>query len=292
MKNSLWYKLLCFFKGINLSYDPLSKVVTLKKKNKTLIFRETITKKAINYLDIVFKYSISDTVDLRNKYFDISFFGAIIKTDFEQVKEIDEALLKYNLYYHLKPGDIVFDLGGYHGVYSIFASLKIGNAGKIYCFEPDPVNFEILKENIERNKIMNVILINKAISNKEENKRFFIRGHGSRIVGKDFRTNTKGALTNTNTTTLSEFLFKNKINHINFIKVDIEGSEIEFVDDYLKNILSQGIKPNLAIASYHFRKDLGTNTSQAIAKEFKKNGIKVNIGNKKHECVFVSPCKI
>ena len=58
------------------------------------------------------------------------------------------------------------------------------------------------------------------------------------------------------------------------------------MDDYLKNILPLGIKPNMAIASYHYRKDLGTNTSQTIAKEFKKNGIKVNIGNQKHECVF------
>lgn len=287
MKALLWYKVLCFFKGINLSYEPLNKIITLKKKNYTLIFRETITKKAINYFDKVFKYSISDTVDLRNKYFDISFFGSNLKTDFEQVKEIDEAILKYNIYYQLKQGDIVFDLGAYHGVYSIYAALKVGDTGKVYCFEPDPVNFEILKANIERNKINNAILINTAISNEEENKRFFIKGHGSRIVGKDFKTNTKGALTTTNTIALSKYLSQNQINHSDFVKVDIEGSEIEFMNDYLKNVYPLKITPHMAIASYHYRKDLGTNTSQAIAKEFKKNGIKVNIGNKKHECVFV-----
>lgn len=287
MKNNFWYSVLCFVKGIKFYYDPESKIVTFKKKNKTLIFRETITKKAIKYFDKIFKYSISDIVDLRNKYFDISFFGCTIKTDFEQVKEIDEAILKYNLYYQLKTGDIVFDLGAYHGLYTVLASQKIGLSGKIYAFEPDPVNFEILKENIEKNNIKNVVLINKAISNKVGNLKFFIRGHGSRLVDDDFRTNTKGALTIISTIKLSDFLSENKIIRIDFIKADIEGTEIEFVDDYLKNILSLDIKPKMAIASYHYRKDLGTNTTQAIAKEFKKNGIKVNIGNKKHECVFV-----
>lgn len=194
--------------------------------------------------------------------------------------------MKYNLYYQLKEGDVVFDLGGYHGVYSIYASLKVGETGKVYCFEPDQINFEILKENIKKNKITNIILINKAISNKNEIKRFFIRGHGSRIVGKDFRTNTKGALTTTNPIMLSEYLTQNQINHIDFIKIDIEGAELEFVDDYFKNIFHLGITPHMAIASYHYKKELDTNTSQTIAKVFKKNDIKVNIGNKKHECVF------
>ncbi|MDD3976365.1 MAG: FkbM family methyltransferase [Candidatus ainarchaeum sp.] len=284
--NSFIIKFISFIKGITIT--PVDdKVIRLTKKEKELILRKSILGKCILNFEKVFKYSKDNKINLTKKYFEINFSGKTITTDFEQVKEIDDAILKYNIYYKLKSGDIVFDLGGYHGVYSLWASTLVGPLGKVYCFEPDPINFEILKENIEKNNITNIILINKAISNKNQTQRFFIRGHGSRIVDEAFKTNTKGALCTIPSIPLSQFIKEKNITKIDFIKADIEGAEIEFVDDYLKNILPLGITPHLAIASYHYRKDLGTNTSKQIAKEFKKNGIKVNIGNKKHECVFV-----
>jgi len=242
---------------------------------------------AISLFDKLFSYSISKTeIDL-TKDFEISFFGKTITTDFEQFKEIEYGILGYNKYYKLRVGDIVFDLGGYHGLYSIWASSIVGPNGKIYCFEPDKDNLEILNKNIKENNIRNIIVEPVAVSNKTGETRFFKRGHGSRIVSSDFKTNTKDALITIPTIRLSDYIRNNNIQKIDFIKADIEGEEIEFVDDYLKNLLPGGIKPKMAIASYHYRKDLGTNTSKQIAKKFKKNGIKVNIGNKKHLCVFV-----
>ncbi len=298
---------LAFLKGIkitcineqNFRLTKNNKELIVKKKKLTwrnpLTIKNNFDKINLEYKNVrlaitlfnkIFSYSAEDKINLA-KDFEINFFGKTIITDFEQLKEIDYGILGYNKYYKLKNGDIVFDLGGYHGLYSIWASEIVGATGKVYCFEPDVDNQKILLENIKRNNLTNIIVIPFAVSNKTTTTSFFKRGHGSRIVTSDFKTNSKDALTTIQSIKLSDYLTEQNIQKIDFIKADIEGEEVEFVEDYLTNILPLGIFPHMAIASYHYRKEIGTNTSLAIAKEFKKNGIKVNIGNKKHECVFV-----
>lgn len=274
----------------------------LVKKNKKIIvikkdfsFKKRFTKlrseykqiiEGIRYFDLIFSYAVENTIDLSSNFY-INYLGCKIETNFLQIKEISFAINTYNKHYKLKEGDIVFDLGGYHGLYSILASKKIGDLGKVYCFEPDPNNFEICKRNIENNNLKNIILINKAVSDHSGSNLFFKRGHGSRIVDSSFKTNTKGAMCKIESISLSDFIKKEDLKRIDFIKADIEGSEVELVKDYLEKIFPLGIYPKMAIACYHYRKDLNDNTCSVIAKTFKDNGIKINIDNKKHLCIFV-----
>ena len=46
---------------------------------------------------------------------------------------------------HLSAGDISIDIGGYKGVYAHWMSGAVGASGKVYCFEPQPVQAEYLK---------------------------------------------------------------------------------------------------------------------------------------------------
>lgn len=61
----------------------------------------------------------------------------------------------------------VLDTGGNIGYFTLLASKLVGKHGKVYVFEPDPTNFKYLRKNIEINKIENIILINKCVSNEE-----------------------------------------------------------------------------------------------------------------------------
>jgi hypothetical protein len=45
-------------------------------------------------------------------------------------------------------GGVVFDLGSYHGLFAIAASLHVGPEGSVYCFEPDPANLNVLQRNL------------------------------------------------------------------------------------------------------------------------------------------------
>lgn len=67
---------------------------------------------------------------------------------------------------NIKPGDTVVDIGSHIGYFTILMSKLVGETGKVYAFEPEKRNFELLKKNVEFNKCSNVILNNIAISDK------------------------------------------------------------------------------------------------------------------------------
>lgn len=292
-------KFLAFFKGIKIV--DLNNTFELVKDQKKIITRKKVFsfkkgfkrvrseyKQLLNgiiYFDLIFSYSVENCVDLSSNFF-IHYLGCKIETNFLQVKEISFAINRYNKYYKLKKGDIVFDLGGYHGLYSIFASKEIGDCGKVYCFEPDPSNFEICKRNFEKNNLKNIILINKAISDHSGSDLFFKRGQGSRIVDSFFKTNTKGSICKVESISLSDFIKKGDLK-IDFIKADIEGSEVELIKDYLEEILPLGIYPAMAIACYHYRKDLNSKTDKIVRDLFIEKGLSCKVGNGEHICCYL-----
>jgi FkbM family methyltransferase len=61
----------------------------------------------------------------------------------------------------------VVDVGANIGYYTVLLADKVGKNGKVYAFEPDKINFEILVKNIEENKLKNVVAINAAVGRKE-----------------------------------------------------------------------------------------------------------------------------
>ena len=125
----------------------------------------------------------------------------------------------------LKKGDTVIDVGANIGYFTLFFSKLVGEKGKVIAFEPDPINFDILKKNIELNKITNVELVKKGVSNKNEFMRLYkspVSGGHSLIKnewGKEY--------TDIQTVTLDEYFKEQKID---VIKIDVEGFELEVIE--------------------------------------------------------------
>jgi len=63
----------------------------------------------------------------------------------------------------LRKGMTVFDIGACTG---LIASKIVGEKGKIFAFEPHPINYKWLKRSIEINNFTNIIPLNKAVSDK------------------------------------------------------------------------------------------------------------------------------
>jgi len=121
----------------------------------------------------------------------------------------------------IKRGDVVLDIGANIGFYSLIMGNLVGNEGKVYAFEADPTNFEILEKNVKINEYKNIILINKAVLDKPGKVKLYIdeKNTGKNTLNKG--ENVK--YVEVEAIRLDDYFPKNK--EINFIKMDIEGSE-------------------------------------------------------------------
>ncbi len=59
-----------------------------------------------------------------------------------------EASLTRALLTYLKPGMVFADIGAHYGYYSVLAADLVGDAGKVFAFEPTPPTYELLVKNI------------------------------------------------------------------------------------------------------------------------------------------------
>lgn len=180
-------------------------------KNKLLCFFYN------NFKNYGFKASYN------NGYFQYDFGNGILFNCYDMIFfELNILLKGYLKKYNIKKGDVIVDCGAYVGDFALYAAKAVGEKGKILAFEPDPKNYKKLLENMKLNSLSNLTVIEKGVWSS--------------------RTSSRGMAL----TSLDDELKSEKIN---FIKMDVEGAEIEAVKG-AKNILRDN-KVNLAIASYH-----------------------------------------
>ncbi len=121
----------------------------------------------------------------------------------------------------LRKGYTVLDIGAHVGDYSILAGYGVGSKGHVIAIEPNPRLFGLLKRNIERNNMPNIIAINTAISNFRGFHDMVDEGQGSHF--------TTASLTNgyvSSVTTIDSLLSDMGIRCVDAIKMDIEGEEL------------------------------------------------------------------
>jgi len=182
----------------------------------------------------------------------------------------------------IKPGWNVIDAGANFGWYSVHFSKWVGENGNVFSFEPIPQTYKELQENIDLNKCTNIQGLNRALGNREGNIEFFLpktfRGRG---LASEY--NYYGERVNIEMTTIDSFVFVNKINHLEFIKADIEGGELNLIRGGIETIRRFHPDFLLEIEEWHtdrfgyhpreifsFFKGLGYNAFAIIDKKFLK----------------------
>ncbi len=66
----------------------------------------------------------------------------------------------------IKEGAVVLDVGANIGLFTCLMAKLAGPKGKVYAFEPEPKNLELLRENVSRNGLNNVVVLRKGLSDK------------------------------------------------------------------------------------------------------------------------------
>ncbi|MDB5284021.1 MAG: putative SAM-dependent methyltransferase [Bacteroidota bacterium] len=169
------------------------------------------------------------------------------------IYNLQQYLYKNNDFYvRAEEGDYVIDGGGCFGDTALYFASQAKKAGKVFSFEFIPSNLEVFNKNLSLNPdLAGVVEIVKNPLWEFSGKKLFYKdwGPGSILSEKD-DFNADGF---TETISIDDFVERNSVPRINFIKMDIEGAEFPALNGALKTIRKH--KPKLAIALYHSIED-------------------------------------
>src|SRR5262249_40094604 len=84
-----------------------------------------------------------------------------------------DAIPFYTRHHALRSGDTVVDAGAHVGIFSLYAARRVGPEGLVIAFEPDPVLFEQLVQQIALNDIKNIRPVKKGLWSEDGVSRFF-----------------------------------------------------------------------------------------------------------------------
>ena len=135
----------------------------------------------------------------------------------------------------VSPGDIACDIGANIGIITLLLSKLVGEHGKVYAFEPNPDCCEALNAALIHNRITNVEAHRFALGAVDEERELLIpsknAGAGSFTRPTD---GSEGRALPVSVRTLDQFVSENKIQNIQFIKIDVEGFESEVLKGSIK----------------------------------------------------------
>lgn len=127
----------------------------------------------------------------------------------------------------LKPDDIFLDVGSNIGLFSLIASNIVGEKGKVICFEPSPVTYKRLLENIKLNNFTNIDSRNIGLSDNTGLMTFYTSKNGH-DAWDSFAPSADNKLENSidvNVSTLDNELDTIDKTRISLVKIDVEGWE-------------------------------------------------------------------
>ena len=131
----------------------------------------------------------------------------------------------------LKSGMVFFDVGANLGQYTLFAAKRIGLTGQVHSFEPNSRMFEELQFNVRLNDLTDICRLNQlALSDKNGQGLLSKYEAGAEVYGSlGNHKRSGGNITgheNVKTSTLDSYAKELRINHVDLIKMDIEGAEL------------------------------------------------------------------
>ncbi len=142
---------------------------------------------------------------------------------------------------YLPDNAVILDIGANVGSHTVYWALE-RNARKIYAFEPLPDTFSILKTNIELNNLQSkVVLYNTGLSDTDCTTKIGLYRE-TNIGGTSFKKDQNGEF---KFSPLDSFEIKE---HIDLIKIDVEGAEIEVLNGAINTIKES--KPIIVLETF------------------------------------------
>ncbi len=130
----------------------------------------------------------------------------------------------------LQPGHMFVDVGANEGYFCVLASRLVGDSGKVLAVEPQERLRSVIEENFRLNKVTGAVVDSHAISDKIQIGRFHLSPDiNSGTSGLRRATRYRVPTQNVEIWTLTELLNRHEIEHVDLMKMDIEGFEYEAI---------------------------------------------------------------
>jgi FkbM family methyltransferase len=129
---------------------------------------------------------------------------------------------------NIRPGDICLDIGSHRGFMA--GIMALASHHEVFCFEPNPENQAHLEKLRELNPALKLKLVNLAVSDSIGQAEFSIMPESSMGKLKDsgFQSDAdQSGWIRVDTRTLDSLLEDQSIAPPNFIKIDVEGAEVQ-----------------------------------------------------------------
>ena len=153
------------------------------------------------------------------------------------------------------PGDMAVDAGGCYGDTALYFAHKAGPQGRVASFEFLPVNVSVFGRNMELNPDLaaRIRLYERPVYSTSGQKLFVVgNGPGTQVL--PISSDPKAL--KVQTLKIDDLVASGDFPRIDFIKMDIEGAELEALKGS-ESVLRQ-FKPKLAITVYHDFNDFWT----------------------------------
>jgi FkbM family methyltransferase len=274
-------------------------IITLGKKRRenSQFYRKFGSRVNVNfsfYLFIFF-YKVIDILRLGNpslikiyvpKYKYKIYCPATVD-DFVNMTTREQEIIEH---FNPKKNDTVIDIGAHLGRYSLISAKRVDKDGKVISIEANPLVLERLKKNLELNELTNTTSLNYAVYSEKTKIKLFFPKEGLKntiynTIISDRSINSERFI-EVNADTLDNLLDLNDIKQesVNWIKIDVEGAELEVLKG-ATNVLSKNKDISLLIEIHNIEN--GKNLYRPIMDlldnyNFKKEFEKIHSTGERH----------
>lgn len=164
-----------------------------------------------------------------------------------------------------KPGATILDVGTNIGGTVLSFACAVGESGKVYGFEPDPLNYKRCLHNLRLNSFKNIEVLNAGLGNEKAKLKLEVRTPenrgGNRIAGS---SSPVGEFSVIDVVTMNDFVKEKNISKVDLIKIDVEGFELKVLEGGRRVL--QNSKPVLFIElDDNNLKDQGNSAKELIS---------------------------
>jgi len=124
----------------------------------------------------------------------------------------------------VRPGATVVDVGANVGYNTVYASRRVGAAGRVVAVEPAADNARMLRENVAANALDNVVVHAVAAGRSRGVRDLYLRGDVS-AVNSFFQESVYASVTGVEKVTVVPL--DDLVEGADLVKIDVEGAELD-----------------------------------------------------------------